>query len=379
MIDYLLIWKKAHNCISDAEEKQLEEWISEDPRHETYYLKTLRFYESQKIFVPIDPNKASSKIKERITFQKARPLPYWRYAAALVIFLASAAVIWWSISSTVQYKDIQEEVLIEVSQQTGSVRLYTSTGSQIDFENDSVFSIADPNAKISAKGKKLEYTDAPTSSGIRQLNTLVVPRGESFTLSLADGTKVWLNSESIIKYPSSFGEKTREIEFTGEGYFEVAKDASRPFVLQSQSQTIKVLGTAFNLTSYKDEDSITTTLVEGSVALETSTGKDMVLHPNDQARLSRTNGRLIKKEVDVENFIAWKDGVMYFDNEELQVILSRMARWYDIKAVFENESLKTQRFTGEIVRYEEISQFLAMLEASGIVEFKIKDNVVIVK
>ncbi|GAB3655551.1 DUF4974 domain-containing protein [Echinicola sediminis] len=381
MIDYLLIWKKAHDCISAEEEQELQSWIAADPEHSEYFQRALSYYKNQKTYQPPLREDAFEKLKAELTFKKSRPFGQWQWAAAAVLLvLISGAVLYLSQGRFGAEDSLPEQdVLAQISSQTGNAVLYTSSGEQIAFDQDSVFSINDPYAEIAASGKNLEYNEGKSGTNKPKYNVLVIPRGESFKLQLADGTKVWLNSETIIKYPSAFAKDIREVEFTGEAYFEVAKDADRPFVLHSQSQTIRVLGTAFNVTSYQDEENIITTLVEGSVAVDLSSGESLVLSPNEQGRLNKVSGSLTKKEVQVENFISWKDGIMYFENLELQVLLARIARWYDIEVLFENQGLKTRKFTGGITRYEDFEEFLEMLEASGIVEFDVDKNVVTVK
>ncbi|AGA80401.1 FecR family protein [Echinicola vietnamensis] len=379
MIDYLLIWKKIHGQLSNVEEKELQEWIASDSKHADYYARTLAYYKSGRDPRLLLKDDALVNLKSGITFKKERDFKIWRYAAVILLLIFSGTILWLSIDNFSSSQLPDEELLTELSKNTGSVQLFTSGGEQINFDKDSAFSIDDEEAAVSALGNKIEYESKGNTKGKSAMNILVIPRGESFNLELADGTKVWLNSESVIKYPSKFADQIREVEFSGEAYFEVAKDANRPFILHSQSQELRVLGTSFNVTSYKDEDRILTTLIEGSVAIQPASGEQLILQPNEQSSLTKATGMIEKRTVEVENFIAWKDGIMHFDNMELHELLGRLSRWYDIKVECENQAIRTKKFTGEIARYDDVSEFLKMLEASGIVEFKLDKNVVTVK
>jgi len=203
-------------------------------------------------------------------------------------------------------------------------------------------------------------------------NTIRTPRGGQYKLSLPDGTKVWLNAASSLTYPISFRWlKERRIELNGEAYFEVAKDKLHPFLVQSKTQTVKVLGTRFNISAYSDDQFTNTTLLEGSVQVN-----QITLKPGQQAVNS---GTAIKVNVvDPNDVIAWKEGEFSFRNEPLQNIMKKISRWYNMDVVYQNKEAGKQIFGGTISKYGKISQILHVLELTGDVKFRVEGKTIIV-
>ncbi|WP_288883415.1 FecR family protein [Pedobacter panaciterrae] len=203
-------------------------------------------------------------------------------------------------------------------------------------------------------------------------NTIRTPRGGQYKLSLPDGTKVWLNAASSLTYPISFDWlKERRIELNGEAYFEVAKDKLHPFLVQSKTQTVKVLGTRFNISAYSDDQFTNTTLLEGIVQVN-----QVTLKPGQQAVNS---GAAIKvNAVDPNDVIAWKDGEFSFRNEPLQNIMKKISRWYNVDVVYQNKEAGKQIFGGTISKYGKISEILHILELTGDVKFRLEGKTITV-
>lgn len=200
-----------------------------------------------------------------------------------------------------------------------------------------------------------------------QYNSIETPRGGQYELHLPDGTKVWLNSASSLKYPASFYDlKVRSVELIGEAYFEVAKDKLHPFIVKSKGQEVEVLGTHFDVNAYPDEQAIKTTLLEGSVKLN----KQLILRPGEQSVLMA--GRFDVKEVNVNDAVDWKSGEFVFSNETLTSILKKVARWYDVEIVYANMPVHVPTFTGSVSRFENVSSVLNMLEETSNVRFSIE-------
>lgn len=201
------------------------------------------------------------------------------------------------------------------------------------------------------------------------------PRGGTYQIILPDGSKVWLNAASEIKFPASFQQtKTRTVKLIGEAYFEVAKDKSKPFIVETEQQQVKVLGTHFNINAYPDEKRTRTTLLEGSVQLAYGT-KDLLLKPGQQASLTGKSMEL--SDVDTEETIAWKNGNFVFNDEDLQSIMRKVARWYDVEVVYQDQLPETS-FLGALSRSKNLSALLKVLESSGKIHFKIEGRRVIV-
>jgi len=199
--------------------------------------------------------------------------------------------------------------------------------------------------------------------------TASTPRGGTYQVTLPDGTKVWLNADSKISFPSQFTGKERKILMEGEAYFEVYKDKRHPFVVETNRQTIEVLGTHFNVSAYAEDKEVITTLIEGKVKV-TGDGNTLTLDPGDQAYSGGDGIRGLRTE-DPEAVIAWKNGQFMFADEDLMSIMRKVARWYDVEVVYQ-EGFVNRGLVGTISKFENVSKVLKMLELTGTVHFKVE-------
>jgi len=226
--------------------------------------------------------------------------------------------------------------------------------------------------------------------------TAATPRGGTYKVVLPDGTKVWLNADSKITFPSQFLGSKREVSITGEIYFEVAHNKAKPFIVQSADQTVEVLGTHFNISSYPDERTTKTTLLEGSVSVTSLRGREsanrgnlpgrgpsttpdeaaIILKPNQQASVG--NNKITIKEVDANASVAWKNGEFYLDEMDFKTAMRQIARWYDVTIVYEDNVEKNLKTGGWISRNEKLSSVLRSMELAGPIRFKIEGKKVIV-
>jgi transmembrane sensor len=220
-------------------------------------------------------------------------------------------------------------------------------------------------------GNQLVYAIAPGNSvanngqqAYQLQNTISTPNGGQYALILPDGTKVMLNAASSLTYPAAFRGKERVVQLNGEAYFEVAKNKDMPFIVKSGSQTVEVLGTHFNINAYRDEASIKTTLLEGSVRVSAGANSTLIV-PGQQASTRESNaGEISKYTVDVDKETAWKDGLFSFQNEDLKSIMRQVARWYDVKVVYAG-NLPNEKFIGEISRTSNLSDVFKILELNN--------------
>ncbi|WP_256010338.1 FecR family protein [Desertivirga xinjiangensis] len=225
--------------------------------------------------------------------------------------------------------------------------------------------------------------DNDSGSGSDNWNTLSTTNGETYRVRLPDHSEIWLNAASSIKYPVNFAKQaTRKVELTGEAYFEVAKDKSRPFIVHTKDQVVHVLGTHFNVNAYENEHYIKTTLVEGSVRVQrVNTGKStietepQILKPGEQSLLSEQGIKV--RQADIEESVAWKMGFFKFRDENIQSIMRKVSRWYNVEVVYVGE-IPTSGIEGSVSRYDDINQLLDLLESTGLVKFKIRNNKIIV-
>lgn len=209
-------------------------------------------------------------------------------------------------------------------------------------------------------------------------HTLKVPVGGEYTLFLKDGTQIQLNSESELKYPVCFGEKSRKVILSGQAYFKVAKDTTRPFIVETDHMDIRVCGTSFDVMAYSGETSFHTTLVEGRVEVtgKNEGDKPLVLNPGGQAVFKQ--GVLTVREVDTDLYTAWIRGRFAFKGEELEEVLRKLERWYNVQFSIREETIRKKRFTGNVSRYEDITRILGMLELTTDIRFRISGNIIIV-
>ena len=236
----------------------------------------------------------------------------------------------------------------------------------------------DVNISKLADGQ-IAYTALRQAQGDMQYNTLSNPRGSKvINLTLSDGSKVWLNAESSLKYPTAFSGNERKVEITGEAYFEVAHNVKMPFTVLANGTEIHDIGTAFNVNTYSDEEKMKVTLVEGSVkdALRQAQGDNVILKPGQQAILRQAQDDIQVIAADVDEAIAWKNGMFSFKGADIQTVMRQVARWYDVEVVFEGK-IPSKHYNGETSRNLNASQMLKVLEESGI-RFRIEGKKIIV-
>lgn len=316
-------------------------------------------------------------------------------AAAAVFIIAITAVFFYS-----NYKDVNGPQIVENDINPGKNKavLTLANGQKIsltDALNGQLAQQAGVTISKTANGQ-LIYQAAPNASGknTAEYNTIEAPRGGQWQVILPDGSKVFLNASSSLKYPVSFATKERKVELKGEAYFEISHNKKSPFRVIAKGQTVEVLGTHFNIMSYDDEKTVKTTLLSGSVKVSSNgsnvagvnavgikaaktAAEFLILKPGEQSQVSPGNMKLIH-DVDLEDVLAWKNGYFKF-NENLRSIMTKVSRWYDVEVVYETQPDPEFKFKGEISRDKNISELLNMLDYTGNVHFKIEGRRVIVK
>jgi ferric-dicitrate binding protein FerR (iron transport regulator) len=252
--------------------------------------------------------------------------------------------------------------------------LSLADGTKISLDSSANDSLAKQgNATISKLNGRLIYQSKGNNIPGNLYNTISTPRGGQYHVVLSDGTGVWLNAASSLRFPASFSGSERVVELQGEAYFEVAKNKQRPFKLKVNNMEVAVLGTVFNVKAYDDEEEIETTLLEGSVKLGAA-GKTTLLLPGQQARVTEAGQINVLHDINPEQTIAWKNGLFEF-NGNIRGIMRQIARWYDVEVVY-NGNLTQKAFGGAIARKENISDVLKLLEMTGTIRFKIEGKIV---
>ena len=236
------------------------------------------------------------------------------------------------------------------------------------------------NVLIAADSTGLEYNRLKqTTTDSAVFNQLIVPRGGLYLLVLSDGTRVWMNSDSRLKYPVMFSSNKREVILSGEAYFDVVKDKSAPFIVKTESGNIEVLGTEFNIKCYSDEDALVTTLVNGKVKFDDGINPSVILKPEEQLIFEKENGQSIVRKVNVNHYISWKDNRLSFQGETLDMIMKTLSRWYNVEVVFEDSTLKALEFSGNLNKFTNIQEFLSLFELGVNVKFEVRNRTVYVR
>lgn len=296
--------------------------------------------------------------------------------------IAAAASVILCVTFSVYFLN-QDRKPVQISQKTNSKQsrnkavLTLDNGSQLILDNISNGLLANEGntniSKINNGQISYQSIKIATPSTIKY-NTLSTPKGGEYQITLEDGTKVWLNAYSSIRFPTSFGPTERSVEIKGEVYFEVAKNRLKPFIVNCNGQKVEVLGTHFNINAYSDEELIKTTLLEGSVKVfQTLTGTSKVLKPGQQAQIhnKKTVPSIFIANANTEAVVAWKDGYFMFEREGLQNIMRKLGRWYDVDIIYKGP-INDTNFGGTISKFNDINDVLEVLEATGSVHFKIE-------
>ena len=303
-------------------------------------------------------------------------------AAAAVIILLIGTVVYFGISNskTTIAKEEKSNLQKNDVQPGGSRALLTlADGSTIVLDHAEKGTISlQGNTKVEKLNDgQLAYSTSKSATGEVLYNTITTPRGGQYQVTLPDGTKVWLNAASSLRFPTAFTGTERKVELNGEGYFEVEKNPNMPFIVKLNNASVQVLGTHFNVMAYNDEADMKTTLLEGSVKIkaEEGSGATKVLKPGEQAVLNKQNDLQIVEGADVEEVVAWKNGYFQFSKIDAQA-LRQISRWYDVDVVFDKD-MKEKEYAGKIARSVKLSNVVEALKIIGI-HCKMENNKLIV-
>lgn len=291
-------------------------------------------------------------------------------AAACLLIIAGAFYFYQRTKEPVLHTS---ETKPAPAKQPESIILRLANGQVINLSDTGNKTIQAGNATIQNAGNGLSYSAAPSAE--QQWNTLYIPSARDYTLTLADGTQVTLNSQTQIRFPFSFPGSTREVYIDGEAFFDVAKNAAKPFIVHTPKTNIRVLGTRFNVNTY-DPQKISTSLVEGSVNIHTDSHIAVTLKPGYEAVLNNDNNNFAVAGFDSGETLSWLQGSYYFHNASLQQISKVLERWFDIKVQFKNNTLHNKTFSGVLFKTEQLQVFLDNLHASDAINAELKDNIV---
>lgn len=327
--------------------------------------------------------KMLANINDKIDHVHIIRLRYYKIASVAAALVVIAFGLWFYSSSI--FSNQKAEIVYQNDIAPGKNRAI------LTFANGKAIKLSDAQQGVNV-GKDLKYYDGTEITAGRtrpQLLTATTPRGGTYEITLSDGTRVWMNADSKLSFPSSFSGRERKVSLKGEAYFEVAKRYQSkvkgnqaikeriPFVVVTDQQQVTVLGTHFNVNSYEDEGATKTTLLEGSVRVAVSDTKkaSFILKPGEQAI---NDGSIRVDKVDVEEVVAWRNGSTVFQDKTLESIMRELSRWYDITVVYAADAPRNEFFSGAVSRARNLSSVLERMQTTGSVKFKIEGRTVIV-
>lgn len=371
----------------NADEQQLMEyWLDRDGNK--YFYNKLEHYRQETRHASqskhMDVDAAYEKHLDRLRQAKFakrrlminRMLPY----AAMVVVMAGVFSLMMYLGNDTAI-NADQQWLSSVEPGSLKAELILADGKVLDLEEDKAENQINEKdgTVIQNTGSSLVYDVSSKSKSTEvTYNSLVVPRGGEYDLVLEDGTKVTVNSETRLRYPTQFAENERVVLLEGEAYFDVSTDKNRPFIVRTQGVDVRVLGTSFNVSSYLDEEAIRTTLVEGSVIVmdRVEQIENVILKPGYQAVYNKSDKKLESEKVNVDLYTSWKDGLFVFEKSKMDDIMTKVARWYDVKVFYQNSEVNNIRFTGTLKRYDNLDRLLKMIEKTNEVRFVLGEKTI---
>ena len=384
-IDWILLKRSIYSVLSKEEQERLNEWLEEDSAHREFYREVQVFLADSESF-RLDKRKIQyfkSIYEARLAMverkrHRIRSRRIWKMVAAFLLPLGIAWFWWWHAESISDDTYLPDNKFSEsIFPGTQKAILVTADGRTVPLDAITTDVEVFDGVKVKNRDHSLIYSDSLIDVSIGGENQMIVPRGGEYAIVLSDGTKVWLNSTSELRYPIHFSETKRQVYLKGEAYFQVASDCERAFIVQTDDVEIKVYGTEFNINT-RVADYVQTTLVKGSISVKSGDGEERILRPNQLAQFDRATGETVVKDVDVSNYIGWKSGIYVFENKSIEQIMEELSLWYDVEIFFRNNVSRFYRFSGSLPRYQEIADMLNLIEQTTHVRFEVKGKTVIV-
>ena len=362
-----LIARYLSDEIGEEEQAELTRWRDESPENERLFQEICKEenikqnMQKRQTFHAEDGWEGVQRKIQRHRFRH-RILNICKYAAIFIFPVAIATVAIYKSSNEPQPLSQVEEQIVPGGKKAV---LILDNGEAIDLKSTSGVELKEKDGTvIQVDSTVLNYQQAPARTSEKlAYNKVNVPRGGEYQLTLSDGSKVQLNSMSSIRFPVQFAQDCRLVELEGEAYFEVSK-TGQPFIVQTKGMKIEVLGTTFNISAYANEE-YQTTLVSGSVKVQTENGSNRILKPSEQACITPGSNQINVRNVDTAFYTSWIHGKINFKDQRLDDIMKTLARWYDMDVVYENEATKELRFGCYVNRYNEITPLVKLLEQTG--------------
>jgi len=378
-----LIARKAVKSTTPEENSQLSAWIQEHPELEKecdHFLEQIQKLHWLHKTNAIDQKSAWEKINYHITTQhKVRNL-YLKWIAAAAIFVLFIAAAWYLVLNFQSNEPIISESTVQL-ERTNQAILVLSDGEEFLLNEKTETNLEEGGGiHITNKpGEILAYEKTDKESAGLSFHKLIIPPGARYQLQLSDGTQVWMNAASEIEYPVTFGNEERRIVLSGEAYFEVTEDTKRPFFIEANGYEIRVLGTSFNVSTYRTDSYMQTTLVTGKVEVTGRNGKKLNLEPGQMVMIDNESQSQTIENVDTRFYTSWRDGILYFNKVSLYDLSIKLERWYDADFEFINPEKKWLIYSGAMENSRNIEFLLDLISQTADVSFSIKGRKVTVE
>lgn len=378
-----LIIRRISGELTELEAEELNVWVALAPANKDFLDRVTdeeQLGKELSLWKNIDPAEGYVKWESSMrTLRRARIRKIIGWSAAASVLVAVTAI---GLSRKFESASIPAPKIVVVSQPVlpgrNTAMLTLSNGQQILLDSASNGDLAiQGNARlVKTDNKSISYALSGKEKAEGTIyNTLSTPRSGQYQLTLPDGTHVWLNNVSTLRYPTSFQGKERTVELSGEAYFEIAKDATKPFFVKVKDETVQVLGTSFNIMAYEEEGGIQTTLLTGAVRVNAGS-TSVQLKPDEQARFNSAEGLKVLKGVPSQDIVSWKNGFFYFGRASLREVMRQLARWYDVDVVYEG-NVPDVEFGGKIDRSLPLKELLNFLDKNQ-VHFHLEGRKIIV-
>ncbi len=378
---------KLFGSLDDQETKELNEWENNDRNQKLQQniLNSEAFEDWNNAINKIDKEEQWQNFINRMNAGQNKGKVIKLRIYKTIASIAAVLVLGFSLYYVYQLKSFsdQSQMIVKADIKPGvpQATLILDNGNEVRLEAESATIIQEGNISIANDKGVLAYDSIEITNIKPSKNILKIPRGAEYQLVLPDGTKVWLNSDTELAYTVPFVGNERRVQLHGEAYFDVTHNKEKPFIVETDKHSIKVLGTEFNISSYSEDINIVTTLVDGKVKVERELENNEValefLSPGEQSLFNKETKNISKQKVDTDLYTAWKDKRFKFRNEPLQSFLTKLGRWYDVEIFITDESIKDIRFTGDLPRYNNMADILTILEAEMSVHIEVEDNKII--
>lgn len=363
--------------ISEAEKRELETWINESEEHKEDFKRFLKM--CQRLRMSLAEEQAT-RMKARILnkYNKHRKLKnrrrILRVASCAAIFILTIGTSFLYYLNREGEKQTEQKVSLLAAKHGEKMAILRSgAGREWILQKDDKRELEIDNGIVLKKDSIQSANDSLQQDDYQEGNsysTIIVPKGSEYNLTLADGTNVWLNSDSELKFPAQFNGQIREVYLKGEAFFEVKSNPKQPFIVTTREASVKVFGTSFNVMNYEEESRVEVALENGKIDfIETRTNRTYPLTPGEVIRMDKESSFVSLTKEDVKIISAWRTGYFYFENMPLEELVVKLERWYQVKFVFANDNVKQMRFTGAVKKYNDLRYILKVIEKTKDISF----------